>query len=260
MRAGVLGIIQEDLQLVNQIISKYYRLRSGHLGQFAHIEIEAYEEFLRPCCVLLTAKMLSQKGQKFIALASIFQLIYLASRVHLGVPEDHEIENPQEVDYRDGNQLPVLAGDYLYGRFFTTLCEFDLNEYLSPIAEVIATMSEGAIKRIEAKQNNCFNRDMWLESLEMEQASLWAAACGLTAKLAQADNHIVDYLTKFGQAIGMLWSLRTFGQVEREQALYLKRATEQLENLKAAGFDIPLSSLLEFVKREIVPGKISLVR
>lgn len=190
MAAEVLEAIAGDLDEIEKLIGRYLKVRSGHLTDFAHLEADKYERWLRPAAVLLVSRIFGYKGQKAPALAAVVQLIYLAARIHRQVPDIHPHEG-EEIDPRDGTQLPVLVGDYLYGRFFTTLCEAELLEYLGPLAEIIRKINEAAVQRLLG------NPISWQE----EERELLAGACRLAAKLAGVEPLVEEEAYLLGKAL-----------------------------------------------------------
>ncbi|GAW31576.1 hypothetical protein [Carboxydocella sp. JDF658] len=189
MAAEVLEAVAGDLEEVEKIIGRYLKVRSGHLTDFAHLEADGYERWLRPAAVLLISRIFGYKGQKAPALAAVVQLIYLAARIHRQVPDTHSAG--EEIDPRDGTQLPVLVGDYLYGRFFTTLCEADLLEFLGPLADIIRKINEAAVLRLQGHQLD------WPE----EEKELLAGGCRLASRLARVDSSREEEAYQLGLAL-----------------------------------------------------------
>ncbi|MDA8210517.1 MAG: polyprenyl synthetase family protein [Clostridia bacterium] len=207
MKAGVLEAIAPELQMVEEKIAKYCRVRSGYLGEFAHLTVNSIDRYLRPACVLLSARLFNQGGEKVVALASIIQLIFLAAKIHRDVPEKTSDNQAEPLDPRDGTQLPVLVGDYLYGRFFTTLCEGGILDFLKPLADIICKINEGSILRLKAEAAGDFSEKTMLSIIEQETASLLSGACRLSSILGQASAADQEALSAFGHNLGMAYGI-----------------------------------------------------
>ncbi|RYD02065.1 hypothetical protein N752_26810 [Desulforamulus aquiferis] len=130
MSGDIFANIREDLQSVHKKIKGQLTIKAGHVGSYAHIEFSPMDNFIRPAVVISVAHFYNCMSAKVISLGAIVQFIFMASQVHRRIPEV-TINSKSESDPRDGTQFPVLVGDYLYGKFFTTLCSYDMNHYLN---------------------------------------------------------------------------------------------------------------------------------
>lgn len=210
MEAGYLEAISSDLQEVQAKLSRHYKLRSGTAEKYAHIKLSLLDQYLRPALVLLFSRLFGNNGKKAIYLATIVQLIFISSNIHAQIPDEDVDKNMlHQIDPRDGTQLPVLVGDYLYGKFFSLLCEGNILENLKPLSDIICIMNEGAISRIQNEQCEV-DFTARLEDIRCETAELIAGACRLGSKLGQADQEEEEIATRFGLSLGM-----GFGLIER---------------------------------------------
>ncbi len=217
MAAGFLDIIKEDLKDVNSIIEKSLKIRTGSICDFAHIEgADIIREF-HPAVIVLVGHMVDLSGPKLTSMAAIVQFIYMAVNVHFRISDENL--DPSETDIRDGAQYPVLVGDYLYGRFFTTLCAGDMAEYLDPLAKVICEINTGGMLRTQG----CLENNRREEVIAQESAKLIQEGCRLVSQLADMSEEVQSNLTNLGFDIGM-----GFGFLERgcasEAKPYLTKA------------------------------------
>lgn len=236
MTLGVLNTLAQELRLVNAKIGRYCQVRSGYLGEFAHLELDRIDQILRPACVLSVAGHFKCEGAKAVALATIAQLIFLADKIHSAVPEDEGSELADTLDPRDSSQLPVLVGDYLYGRFFTTLCEEGILEYLEPLARMICTINEGSILRCRAVYDGDYSQNTVLKIVEKETGLFFADSCRLSANLGGASEEEQNLLSKFGYNLGMAYGLlreRGYPQLATD---YQTKARDVLAGLKNSQF------------------------
>lgn len=242
MMAGILEILVPEMQTVDEMLKKYSQIKSGYLGDFAHLTVSTVDRYIRPACVLLAAQFANQV-EKAATLAGIVQLIFLADRIHSGVSENYT-GNTEPDDPRDGTQLPVLVGDYLFGRFFFTLSEAGLLEFLRPLAEIICKMNEGAMLRLKARSEGDSSPQTLLRIIEQETASLFVGACRLGFRLGKMDQNQQDALAGFGHYLGM-----TYGILQETGDQDLARqfsglALESLESLKESS---PVQGLRQLV-------------
>lgn len=196
MTAAYFELIGSDLEKVDLIINRALKIRSGQISRFAHTDLNPLYKVIHPGLVLFTGRLFNAAGEKMVSLAAVVQFIYMAAAVHLRVDE----ESVDTGDIRDGAQYPVLVGDYLYGRFFTTLCAGGIVEYLQPLAEIIAEMNLGAVLRVKGEAAGQAEDP---EIIEKETAALTSGCCRLAARLAGAGEEAERQMTEFGYNLGM---------------------------------------------------------
>lgn len=245
MALGVLNTIAQELQLVNAKIGKYFQVRSGYLGEFAHLELDRTDQILRPACVLSVAGHFKCKGSQAVAMAAIIQLIFLADRIHSAVPEDEEPGKSEITDPRDSSQLPVLVGDYLYGRFFTTLSEEDILEYLEPLARMICVINEGGIQRSKAVHQGDHSQQSLVRIIEKESGLFMAESCRISASMGGATPDQEKLLWDFGFNLGMAYGVMREPDCHELSAEYVARARAALGGLEEDIFVNQLVSLVD---------------
>ncbi|MQL52046.1 hypothetical protein GFC01_07145 [Desulfofundulus thermobenzoicus] len=222
----VLSCIQLELQQTHNILFKSFQIKAGHLSSFARVVPDHFHELIRPAMVLLSARLFGPLNTPVIALAAVIQFIYLASRVHQNVSE---ADGPATGDPRDGYQFPVLVGDYLYGRFFTSLCDYGLVCYLESLSRVICEMNEGGILRLQNRHQN--NPDLVHKIVYKETAALMGTGCGLAARLAGAPEQEQQKLTRYGVNLGMALGLQEYPDLRRDINAHLDKASATLTQL-----------------------------
>jgi len=252
MTAGFLDLIRPDLNSVEQKMEKAFKIKPGQVSKFAHLETESVQSYLHPALVLLSGKLYKYTGEKLIYLATVLQLIYLASGVHFRIPDENE--RPSAVaDPRDSSQLPVLVGDYLYGKYFTELCEGDILEFLAPLAQIIAEMNYGALLRRKNSGQSLTDLKLAMLIIEKEAALLTEGAAQMAGMAVGASETETARLADFGRNVGM-----GYGILERnlDSALaepYFADALKALEGLP----DGEARSALEDMVRKIRNGEIA---
>ncbi len=254
MTAGFPDLIQADLHTVNQRVEKILRIKPGHMSEFAHLELDLWQKQLHPALVLLSGRLFNYQGQKLIHLATVVQLISLAAAIHFRISDDND--NPVEgADPRDGAQLPVLVGDYLYSKYFVELCEGEILECLSPLAKIIAEMNHGALLRRKNSGRSGTDLKPVLAVIEKETALLQEGAARLAGVLAQASPEEVTVLADFGRNLGMAAGIleRNLDPVRAES--YFDQALAALGKLPAGEARDGLQGLLDRIRQGVLVTK-----
>jgi len=245
--------IKEELKKVQGNMNRHFNIKAGYLGDFAHLELCQLNSILRPVLVILSAGMFGKITDRVISLAGVLQYIYLASCIHKGINEDIEITQAPTGDPRDGCQFPVLVGDYFYGRFFTSLCDAGIVDYLRPLAEMICVINEGGVIRLRNSGSTGINPSPGRELVRKETAEMLASCCRLGARLNGAGGQQQETLGRFGVSFGIALGLMEQGNSFEEQAVvYLREALPELDKLPPGPNRTALKELVGlFLRREV---------
>ncbi|AQS59567.1 hypothetical protein B0537_11040 [Desulforamulus ferrireducens] len=242
MLGDVLEEIKEDLNYIYSNINSNLSIKAGQIGDYAHLELSSLDKCLRPAVVLLVGRLYNCKSPKLLSLGAIIQYIFMASRIHQNIPETRQT---QEVDPRDGTQFPVLIGDYLYGKFFTTLCDAEILHLLRPLAEIIGRIHEGGILDRTNLHRKEDNHQLAAEIIKLETAELFAGAARLAGELAEAPEEDLQLLYEFGLNIGMGYGLK---EKTGLSVKYFQQALMILEKLPNCPDKVMLENLVRVLQ------------
>jgi len=227
----VLLPIREELEQMQSILNRTFKTKAGNLADFVHLDFSPVNNFSRPALVILSASLFTLPSRQVIFLAAIVQFIYMAFQVHKNVTEDGS--QFAGTDYhRNGRQFPVLVGDYLYSRFFASLCDAGLLKYLRSLSELICQFNEGNILRFKNRKEELFAPDTLLRRIiEKESATFIATSCRMGGELGGAREPDLKCLYHFGFNLGMSLGLLEEQAGPDEAAPYFQKALSCLAPL-----------------------------
>jgi len=226
----ILNHISEDLQQVQLLLRKNFCFRAGQLSDFVPLNFNNPDMNLRPGIVISAGSMFGPVSGRLVALAAVLQFIFMASRVHSKVKEGSSSKE-RPVDSRSGYQYPVLVGDYLYGKFFTTLCEFGIVCYLKDLAELICQINKSGIHALRNPGMELTDRQLYMEVVQGETARLFACGAYLGADLTGAGEKHKSILYNFGLNLGMAYGLLERGATPGQVKEHLTMAEINLHQL-----------------------------
>ena len=225
----VFNSIRKELETVYQKIEQELVIKAGHISSFAHLKHSIVDYAIRPALVIFSGRMFGRITEKTLALAAVCQFIYLAAHVHVDITENSTAQAPGlETDPRDGSQFPVLVGDFLYGKFFTTLCDYGIVKFLKPLSEIICQINEGGLLRQKELNSKVISQVVAKDIIRKETAELFAGCCSLGAESVQATPNECLALYKFGKNFGMAYGLLENGMPFDNVAYYLDLALREL--------------------------------
>ncbi len=241
--------INDDLDMVHKLIHKNLFIRTGHIKDYVKQDVSYLYNNLRPALVLICHRLFSPANRQTVALAAVLQFIFMASQVHIRLLEDRPGEE-KPADTRTGYQFPVLVGDYLYGRFFTTLCNAGIVHYLKNMAELICTMNKNEVMELNNPDLASTDPLAYHEVIRGECAELLACGAYLGADLAGADNFAKDKLYQLGLNLGMAFGLLVRNAPAKQINEYAGKAELILTQLPSGKDKESLQKLLDLCAAE----------
>ncbi len=241
--------ISNDLDMVQKLIHKNLFIRTNHIKDYVKQEVSYLDNNLRPALVLICHRLYSPANRQTVALAAVLQFIFMASQVHIRLSEDSPGEEKQ-TDIRTGYQFPVLVGDYLYGRFFTTLCNAGIVHYLKNMAELICIINKNEVKDLNNPDLASTDPRAYHEVIRGECAELLACGAYLGADLAGADHVDKDKLYQLGLNLGMAFGLLARNAPAKQTNDYAGKAKLILTQLPPGKDKESLQELLDLCTAE----------
>lgn len=231
-----------ELDEIKAKLTHEIRFKAAEFKELIELSVDDLDENVCPLIVLAVNRSFGGSVRPAVSLATVVQYIFMADQVHHLMKDSPELAEEKR-------QFPVLVGDFLYGKFFLSLCKGKLLQFLAPLAGVIATMNQGAISRwLEEKEKP--SESEHLKILEMERASLTGQAARLSAELAGCSEKDQSWCEALGWELGMAWAAWR-DQMEKQvvqQALY--RAKRILMELPEAEIT-PLYELYHYMERSL---------
>ncbi|MDX1582066.1 MAG: polyprenyl synthetase family protein [Thermoanaerobaculia bacterium] len=163
---------------------------------------------IRPSLVLLTSEMLGYDGAADIRCAAVVEFIHTASLVHDDVIDDADIRRGREsINYRWGNHLTVLVGDYLYTHAMKMALGEERLEIVDLLCDTTILLTEGEILALELKGHIDISADQYFDVIGRKTAALFGAACKLPAFLVGLPSKQAEELWNYGHNLGICFQL-----------------------------------------------------
>jgi octaprenyl-diphosphate synthase len=163
---------------------------------------------LRPALLLLSAKACGDHDDMAIRLGAVVELIHTATLIHDDVIDSADTRRGRpSTNSRWGNQISVLAGDWLYMQaFHLSLRErnFHILDLLTGLTQV---MVEGELLQLDHLGKIGLTESDYYELVNRKTACLFRVCARLGAVSAGADNATESNLGEFGWNLGMAFQL-----------------------------------------------------
>jgi octaprenyl-diphosphate synthase len=184
-------IVTADLPMIEQV--------SGHLLQMRG-------KMFRPTLALLASEIDGAPEPRVVTLASVVELMHLASLVH-DDSVDHSAmrRGLPTVNSLFSHQVSVIMGDFLYSRALEALVALADLELLRVLTSVSSQLTIGEMRQLAAVDRLAFTESEYESLIEAKTASLLSAACE-TGAICGAIRHRAA-LKQFGARLGMAFQV-----------------------------------------------------
>jgi heptaprenyl diphosphate synthase len=223
--------MESDRQRVEQALLEAVRTPDAYLTEIASHLISAGGKRLRPVFTIVASQVGNDEPASEDAISGGIscELVHLGSLYHDDVMDESTTRRGVEtVNAKWGNLQAILAGDFLLAKASEIAASLG-TEVAALLARTIGHLCAGQIEELRHTYNVSRPVDAYLSSIDGKTASLYATAARIGGLVAGHDRSVVDALTNYGTAYGMVFQIV-------DDVLDLTATDEQLG--KPAGHDM----------------------
>ena len=203
--------VDNDLRILTENLKNLVGARHELLEAAAEHLFEAGGKRIRPAIVFLVARAIELERDitpRHRRLAEITEMIHTASLVHDDVIDEAELRrNVPTVHSIFGNQVAVLAGDFLFAQASWYLANLDNLEVVKLLSEVIRDYAEGEIQQAMNRFNTSLSIEAYLEKTYYKTASLMANSAKAAGLLSEVSEDIAEQLHSYGRYFGLAFQI-----------------------------------------------------
>ena len=180
----------------------------GYLNEIASHLIIAGGKRLRPVLSVAVSQLESPvAGHDAVRGGVSCELVHLGSLYHDDVMDESATRRGVEtVNAKWGNLQAILAGDFLLSRASEIAASLG-TEVAGLLARTIGWLCEGQIEELRHTYDVARTEESYLTSIHGKTASLYGTAARIGAIVAGHDRPIVDAVTAYGNAYGMIFQV-----------------------------------------------------
>ncbi len=163
---------------------------------------------IRPAILLLGSKMCGYEGPIGPRLGAVVELIHSATLVHDDIIDKANVRRGRaSVNARWGNQITVLAGDWLYMTSFRLALGERRLKVLDILIEATRKMVEGELIQLAMNGNLDITEEQHLDISTRKTAYLFSACSRLGGILGSVDGRKEERLRRYGLNVGLAFQL-----------------------------------------------------
>lgn len=201
-------LAEQDMQLVNQCISKQLNSDVALINQLGMYIVNSGGKRIRPMLTVLAANALGYQGDKQHTLAAIVEFIHTATLLHDDVVDESTLRRgKQTANAVFGNQASVLVGDFLYTRSFQMMVTLDSMRVMNILADATNVISEGEVLQLMNCNDPDTTEQSYFDVIYGKTARLFEATTQLAAIISNSSADIEDAMRLYGMHLGTAFQL-----------------------------------------------------
>lgn len=203
------GCISQELAAVEQLFSEELRSDLPSVNALVKHVSRFRGKMLRPTLVLLAGKACGELTDAHITLATVVEMVHMATLVHDDVLDDAELRRKgATINHLKGNEAAVMLGDYLISHAYHLCSSLDSQFASRLIGRTTNEVCEGELLQIHHRGNLALDEETYLRIITRKTASLCSTCCLLGAKQAGASEARVGQLELYGLSLGIAFQIQ----------------------------------------------------
>ena len=202
-------MMSTDKDRVERALLEAVRTPDAYLTEIASHLISAGGKRLRPVFTVVAAQVGTDGPASDDAIQGgvACELVHLGSLYHDDVMDESTTRRGVDtVNAKWGNLQAILAGDFLLARASEIAASLG-TEVAALLARTIGRLCEGQIEELRHTYNVGRPLESYLASIDGKTASLYSTAARIGGIVAGHDRTVVDALTAYGTAYGMVFQI-----------------------------------------------------
>jgi len=216
----VIELVAPKLEEVEQALRENFTSPIRRIQEVSDHVLEGGGKRLRPALLLLVSKMLGYEGRNDVVFGAVVEFIHTASLIHDDIIDDSAMRRGRaSINYKWGNHLSVLIGDYLYSHAIRMgLAVGDLS-IVQMLCAATIELTEGEIIGLQNSGRADLTKDEYFDLIGRKTSALFGASARVPGMLVGLDaarqQKLWDYGYKLGTAFQLVDDLLDFTSTEK---------------------------------------------
>jgi octaprenyl-diphosphate synthase len=200
--------VREDLEAVEREFERQVQSKVAVIPEIGKYIQKSGGKRVRPAVLLMSARLCGYSGPRAVLNAAVVEFIHTATLVHDDIIDDAELRRGQKsVHSRWGNDVTVLAGDFLYIKSMAMALTQDTLDVVRLLCDVTLRMIEGEIYQLTKNGVVELTEDEHFEIIRRKTAFLFAGCAQIGGMLGQAGEARELELREYGFNLGIMFQL-----------------------------------------------------
>ena len=237
-------LVRPELEIVEAAIRDQVRAFDPAVEPYVSYVCNTSGKRIRPALSILVGGALGNLGPNQHKIGVILELIHMATLVHDDIIDGAVTRRMvPTANAKWGAGLSVLLGDALFSHALALATDFGEISICRKVGQASREVSEGEIVQTQRRFDLGLTKADYFRIIEMKTGALFAAASGISAALAGADEEAEQRLYNYGLKLGTVYQIYDdcLDLVGSEEAVGKTLRTD----LEKGKLTLPILNLLE---------------
>ena len=206
--AQIFEPIRADLDQVDREFERHLQSHVDLIPKIGQYIRTSGGKRIRPAVLLMASRLAGYTGDRGALYAAVVEFIHTATLVHDDIIDDAELRRGQKaVHSRWGNDVTVLAGDFLYIKSMAMALTQDTLDVVRLLCDITLRMIEGEIYQLTKNGDLDISEDEHFDIIRRKTAYLFGGCAQIGGMLGEVGAEKEQALREYGFSLGTMFQL-----------------------------------------------------
>jgi octaprenyl-diphosphate synthase len=200
--------VRDDLEAVEREFARQVESQIHVIPEIGNYLLNSGGKRVRPAVLLMSARLCGYTGPRAVLNAAVVEFIHTATLVHDDIIDDADVRRGRKAAHSQwGNDVTVLAGDFLYIKSMAMALTQDTLEVVRLLCDVTLRMIEGEIYQLTKNGVVDLTEEEHFEIIRRKTAYLFGGCAQIGGMLGEAGAEKEQALREYGFSLGIMFQL-----------------------------------------------------
>ena len=200
--------VRDDLQAVEREFARQVQSQVHVIPEIGNYLLKSGGKRVRPAVLLMSARLCGYTGPRAILNAAVVEFIHTATLVHDDIIDDADVRRGRKAVHSQwGNDVTVLAGDFLYIKSMAMALTQDSLDIVRLLCDVTLRMIEGELYQLTKNGVVDLTEDEHFDIIRRKTAHLFGGCAQIGGMLGEVGPEKEQALREYGFSLGIMFQL-----------------------------------------------------
>jgi octaprenyl-diphosphate synthase len=200
--------VRADLEAVEREFSRQVQSQIHVIPEIGNYLLKSGGKRVRPAVLLMSARLCGYTGIRAVLNAAVVEFIHTATLVHDDIIDDADVRRGRKAVHSQwGNDVTVLAGDFLYIKSMAMALTQDTLDIVRLLCDVTLRMIEGEIYQLTKNGVVDLSEEEHFDIIRRKTAYLFGGCAQIGGMLGEVGAEKEQALREYGFSLGTMFQL-----------------------------------------------------
>ena len=200
--------MRDDLDAVEREFARQVQSQVHVIPEIGNYLLKSGGKRVRPAVLLMAARLCGYTGPRAILNAAVVEFIHTATLVHDDIIDDADVRRGRKAVHSQwGNDVTVLAGDFLYIKSMAMALTQDTLDIVRLLCDVTLRMIEGELYQLTKNGVVDLSEEEHFDIIRRKTAHLFGGCAQIGGMLGEVGAEKEKALREYGFSLGIMFQL-----------------------------------------------------